>query len=61
MFEQAGFDELAFVDSHPFGVGANRLRVSPQPFQAAVYGCSSSSAMTCSRLTSTQRATPSTR
>lgn len=36
MFEQAGFDELAFVDSHPFGVGANRLRVSPQPFQAGV-------------------------
>lgn len=35
-FGRAGFDELAFVDSPPFGVGANRLRVSPQPFQAAV-------------------------
>jgi hypothetical protein len=35
-FDHAGFDELAFVDSPPFGVGANRLRVSPQPFQAGV-------------------------
>jgi hypothetical protein len=35
-FDWAGFDELAFVDSPPFGVGANRLRVSPQPFQAGV-------------------------
>jgi hypothetical protein len=35
-FGRAGFDELAFVDSPPFGVGANRLRVSPQPFQAGV-------------------------
>jgi len=36
MFARAGFDELAFEDSPPFGVGANRLRVSPQPFQAGV-------------------------
>ncbi len=35
-FDSAGFDELAFVDSPPFGVGANRLRVSPQQFQGGV-------------------------
>jgi hypothetical protein len=35
-FDHAGFDELVFVDSPPFGVGANRLRVSPQSFQAGV-------------------------
>ncbi len=35
-FDRAGFDKLAFEDSPPFGVGANRLRVSPQPFQAGV-------------------------
>ena len=32
-FEQAGFEELTFEDSPPFGVGANRLLASPQPFQ----------------------------
>jgi CheY-like chemotaxis protein len=32
-FERAGFHELAFEDSPPFGVGANRLLASPQPFQ----------------------------
>ncbi len=35
-FDCAGFDELAFVDSPPFGVGVNRLRVSPRPFQGGV-------------------------
>ena len=35
-FEQAGFGELAFEDSPPFGVGVNRLLISPQPFQAGV-------------------------
>lgn len=35
-FDRAGFDELAFVDSSPFGVGVNRLHVSPQPFQGGV-------------------------
>jgi hypothetical protein len=35
-FDRAGFDELAFVESPPFGVGANRLRVSPRPFQGGV-------------------------
>lgn len=35
-FDRAGFDELAFIDSPPFGVGANRLRVPPQPFHAGV-------------------------
>lgn len=35
-FDRAGFEELVFVDSPPFGVGANRLRVSPQPFQGGV-------------------------
>jgi hypothetical protein len=32
-FDRAGFGELAFEDSPPFGVGANRLITSPQPFQ----------------------------
>jgi hypothetical protein len=35
-FAQGGFAELAFEDSPPFGVGANRLRISPQSFQAGV-------------------------
>lgn len=35
-FDGTGFDELAFVDSPPFGVGADRLRVPPRPFQAGV-------------------------
>lgn len=35
-FARAGFDELAFEDSPPFGVGAHRLRASPQPFRAGV-------------------------
>ncbi len=35
-FEQAGFGELAFEDSPPFGVGANRLLTEPQPFEAGV-------------------------
>jgi CheY-like chemotaxis protein len=35
-FEQAGFGELTFEDSPPFGVGANRLITSPQPFQEGV-------------------------
>jgi hypothetical protein len=35
-FDRAGFDELAFADSPPFGVGVNRLRVSPRSFQG---GC----------------------
>lgn len=32
-FDHAGFDELAFEDSPPFGVSANRLLASSQPFQ----------------------------
>jgi hypothetical protein len=32
-FDHAGFDELAFEDSPPFGVGTNRLLASPQSFQ----------------------------
>ena len=35
-FERAGFGELAFEDSPPFGVGANRLLAPPQPFQEGV-------------------------
>jgi len=35
-FDRAGFGELAFEDSPPFGVGANRLLASPQPFQEGV-------------------------
>jgi hypothetical protein len=35
-FEQAGFDEITFDDSQPFGVGVNRLLASPQPFQAGI-------------------------
>jgi hypothetical protein len=35
-FDRTGFDQLAFVDTPPFGVGVNRLRVSPQPFQGGV-------------------------
>lgn len=34
--EQAGFGELAFEDSSPFGVGANRLLCDPQPFKVGV-------------------------
>jgi hypothetical protein len=35
-FERAGFGELAFEDSPPFGVGANRLLASPQPFKDGI-------------------------
>lgn len=35
-FKQHGFDELTFEDSPPFGVGVNRLRDPPRPFQAGV-------------------------
>ena len=35
-FERAGFGELAFADSPPFGVGANRLMAAPRPFQPGV-------------------------
>jgi len=35
-FDHAGFDEIAFEDSPPFGVGSNRLCVSPQPFLGSV-------------------------
>ncbi len=32
-FERCGFDELAFAEAPPFGVGVNRLLVAPQPLQ----------------------------
>jgi hypothetical protein len=32
-FERCGFDELAFEEAPPFGVGVNRLLVAPQPLQ----------------------------
>jgi hypothetical protein len=35
-FERAGFGELAFEDSPPFGVGVNRLLAPPQPFKGAI-------------------------
>lgn len=35
-FERAGFGELAFEDSPPFGVGANRLLRSPLPCTSGV-------------------------
>lgn len=35
-FEHAGFGELAFENSPPFGVGANRLLASPLPFTGGV-------------------------
>jgi hypothetical protein len=35
-FAQGGFAELAFEDSPPFGVGANRLATSPQPFKSGI-------------------------
>jgi hypothetical protein len=35
-FERAGFGELAFEDSPPFGVGANRLLAPPLPFASGV-------------------------
>jgi len=35
-FAQGGFAELAFEDSPPFGVGANRLLAAPQPFQDGI-------------------------
>lgn len=34
--EHAGFDEVAFGDAPPFGVGSNRLRVAPSPLQPGV-------------------------
>jgi hypothetical protein len=51
-FERAGFGELAFDDSPPFGVGANRMLAHHCPMRA-VSGCLSSSAMTCSNRIST--------
>ncbi len=35
-FERAGFEEVAFEDAPPFGVGVNRLQVAPRPFQPGV-------------------------
>lgn len=35
-FARSGFEELAFQDSPPFGVGVNRLHAPPQPFDAGV-------------------------
>lgn len=35
-FERAGFSELTFEDSPPFGVGANRLLTPPLPFTGCV-------------------------
>ncbi len=35
-FERGGFGELAFEDSPPFGVGANRLIGPPLPFTSGV-------------------------
>lgn len=35
-FEQASFGELTFEDSPPFGVGANCLLGSPQPFEGGI-------------------------
>lgn len=35
-FERAGFGELTFEDSPPFGVGANGLLVAPQPFEGGI-------------------------
>lgn len=35
-FEQAGFGELAFEDSPPFGVGVNQLLDPPKPFRSGV-------------------------
>jgi hypothetical protein len=32
-FKRCGFDELAFGEAPPFGVGVNRLLVAPQPLQ----------------------------
>jgi hypothetical protein len=36
-FAQGGFAELAFEDSPPFGVGANRLLAPPRPFQRGIH------------------------
>jgi ubiquinone/menaquinone biosynthesis C-methylase UbiE len=35
-FAQAGFEELAFEDTYPTGVGAHRLRSEPRPFEPGV-------------------------
>jgi hypothetical protein len=35
-FERCGFDELAFDEAPPFGVGVNRLEAAPQPLQPGV-------------------------
>jgi hypothetical protein len=35
-FARAGFDEVAFRDAPPFGVGSNRLRVAPGTLQPGV-------------------------
>ncbi len=35
-FERAGFAEVAFAEAPPFGVGTNRLTVTPTPLQPGV-------------------------
>ncbi len=35
-FEDAGFEELAFAEAPPFGVGTNRLLAAPRPLQPGV-------------------------
>jgi hypothetical protein len=35
-FQRAGFEELAFAQAPPYGVGTNRLTVAPRPFRAGV-------------------------
>ncbi len=35
-FERAGFEELAFDEAPPFGVGTNRLTMAPRPFQLGI-------------------------
>lgn len=35
-FARAGFNEVAFADAPPFGVGTNRLQAAPRPLQSGV-------------------------
>ena len=35
-FEHAGFEEVAFAEASPFGVGTNRLTVAPRPLRPGV-------------------------
>ncbi|MGD0455488.1 MAG: class I SAM-dependent methyltransferase [Solirubrobacteraceae bacterium] len=35
-FEHAGFEEVAFEEASPFGVGTNRLTVAPRPLRPGV-------------------------